>query len=97
MIFIFGVLLLVFKAVVSISDLDEVFTTLPPPIQSVYRIFLHVNPMSLAEINAKTPYCPRTVHEALHFLEQERLLIKSYSLHDMRRCYYQIPSSREEE
>ena len=52
--------------------------------------------MSLAEIYVKTPYCSRTVHEALRFLERERLIIKSYSLHDMRRCYYQIPSSREE-
>ena len=97
MIFIFGVVLLVSKAVVSASDLDEVLNALPASIHSVYRIFFSGNPMSLAEIYVKTPYCRRTVHEALRFLERERLIIKSYSLHDMRRCYYQIPSSREEE
>ncbi|MHA2307340.1 MAG: hypothetical protein ACXACU_18320 [Candidatus Hodarchaeales archaeon] len=41
------------------------------------------------EINAQTPYCHRTVHEALRFLEREKLITKSPNLHDMRRCLYQ--------
>ena len=90
MIFIFGVVLLVSKAVVSASDLEEVLTTLPPSIQAVYRVLSPGNPMSIAEINAKTPYCQRTVHEALHFLEREKLITKTPNLHDMRRCLYQV-------
>ena len=89
MMVIFGVVLLVSKAVVSASDLEEVLTTLPPSIQAIYRVLSHGNPMSLAEIHAKTPFCHRTVHEGLRFLEREKVITKSSDLHDMRRFLYQ--------
>jgi hypothetical protein len=63
------------KAGVSVSDLEKVLTTLPPSVQAIYLI--------------QTPYCHRTVHEALRFLEREKLITKSPNLHDMRRCLYQ--------
>ncbi len=58
-------------------------------IQAIYHVLSYGNPMSLSEINAKTPYCHRSVHEALRFLEREKIITKSPDLHDMRRFLYQ--------
>jgi DNA-binding MarR family transcriptional regulator len=77
------------KAGVSVSDLEKVLITLPPSVQAIYQILSHGNPMSVTDIYAQAPYCQRTVHEALRFLERENLITKSPNLHDMRRCLYQ--------
>ena len=53
--------------------------------------------MSLADIRSQTSYCHRTIHEALRFLERERLIIKKPNLRDMRRCFYQTSFFCQEE
>ncbi len=79
--FIIKVAFLLSKSVVSVSDLEEVLITLSPSIQVIHQILSLGYSMSIAEINAKTPYCHRTVHETLHFLEREQLIVKSPNLH----------------
>jgi len=69
---------------------EEALLPLPPSVRAVYQILLRGNQMRITEISGKTPYCHRTVQEALRYLEREGLVVKSHDLTDMRCHFYEV-------
>jgi len=78
------------KVLDSMCELEEVLLSLPPSTQAIYRILLEGDRMTLADIRKRTLYSPRTVQEAVRFLERQKLIVKFPNFRDMRRCYYQV-------